>query len=408
MDRRLFLKLTSSIFASTAGSSLFLPNRVWANNEDHFFVLIQVNNGWDVTLSLDPKVHQEGHSQKDMFIEYQADEIIEAGELHFGPAFQSMIKHSQDLHIIRGIEMRRDAGHSTNREIISSGYGDGRSALIPVELSASTRSGPLGVLIENSIPTGARNTILTELRSVANSSSLEGMLSTTPLIDDSTFAQALAGLQLVNGKMDLINEKVEELTAMGITDENTRALIASFLAQAAYQGSLNIDAELDTHTSHEGSHLSAQSQAWSEVSEMFDAFKMVEYSEGESLFDRTTFMVVSEFARTSALNSSAGKDHNPHANSVLLAGRGVQGGRSSGESFVIGVENSQYGVAEHISYPINYSTGEVVRRASSAGESVNLIFPENVSATVGAIFGSPMDYYSNQTPASVIPSVIKT
>jgi uncharacterized protein (DUF1501 family) len=46
-------------------------------------------------------------------------------------------------------------------------------------------------------------------------------------------------------------------------------------------------------------------------------------------------VVISEFARTPALNGARGKDHNPMTNSVLFAGHGIQKGKTVRASLLI-------------------------------------------------------------------------
>jgi uncharacterized protein (DUF1501 family) len=50
------------------------------------------------------------------------------------------------------------------------------------------------------------------------------------------------------------------------------------------------------------------------------------------LLDETLVVVTGEFGRTPKINAGAGRDHWPHAFSVLLAGAGLEGGRTYGSS----------------------------------------------------------------------------
>ena len=103
--------------------------------------------------------------------------------------------------------------------------------------------------------------------------------------------------------------------------------------------------------------------AWDIVDDFFTTFKKIPYgNNGASLFDHTTFMVSNEFARTPYLNSSDGKDHNPLTNSLLFAGKGIQGGQVIGGSHLITRNQSPISDAYHIALPIDYSTGEVTHQ----------------------------------------------
>lgn len=50
------------------------------------------------------------------------------------------------------------------------------------------------------------------------------------------------------------------------------------------------------------------------------------------LLDETLVVVMGEFGRTPVINAVAGRDHWPHAFSVLIAGGGVPGGQAFGET----------------------------------------------------------------------------
>src|SRR4051812_18946565 len=65
-----------------------------------FFVQVRVFNGWDVTLGLDPKVHANGSTQDDMFIEYAPGDILDASGVKLGPAAASMMKHKGDFSVV--------------------------------------------------------------------------------------------------------------------------------------------------------------------------------------------------------------------------------------------------------------------------------------------------------------------
>lgn len=417
MKRRYFLKQSSLITLASLGL-LHLPKNALASSlslkkNHHFFVLIQAPGGWDTSLSIDPHSHANGTTQDDIFLEYRENDIFNIGDqFFFAPAAQSMIKHSQDIHIVRGIEMRRDAGHTTNLEIIASGAGDGLSAFFPVELAASTTKGPMGVLTDNSILTGFHQTPLTTIGSITNGveENAEDLFNAMYIDEDDLFSQVKDDLFTINGKSKKLAETMSELSAQGFSDSSFTAIASAFVTNASFQASISINEQnLDTHSQHETNHLNAQKNVWEQISTLFDYFKQIEYSGGKSLFDHTTFLVVSEFTRTPALNSAAGKDHNPHANSVLFAGKGVQGGQTTGETFIIPKAKSKISIAEHLSRPINFKTGDVIKSPDAlSNNDVHLIFPENIRSTLGSIFKNPNGFYKNQKRARTIPGVIKT
>jgi hypothetical protein len=414
MSRRLFLKNTSLFTSSIFLNPLLLTReaRAQASANGHFFILIQMDGGWDTTLSIDPLLHEPGQDQHDIFLEYQASSLLQADQQLFGPAFQPMMSHSRDLHIVKGIEMRRDAGHNVNLDIISCGYGDGKTAIFPVELNAVLpQNAPFGVLINDSIASGFRRPILTELNSMGQGQGASDLVAPMDIgFESESFTHALHSFFEAQNLWPTFQESLSIIQPQGSTmvGNDARYIAAAFHSGASCQAFVKINEQLDTHVGHEGNHLISQTNAWEAVADLFNLFKSVEYGDGLSLFDQTTFVVVSEFNRTPALNASRGKDHNPHANAVLFAGKGIRGGQSTGRSFVIGRNQTHQERSLYLSKPIDYSTGQVVENAENLDENVKLIFPENIAATVGEIFGQPQGYYSQHVAARPLLSVTKS
>ena len=95
---------------------------------------------------------------------------------------------------------------------------------------------------------------------------------------------------------------------------------------------LTIEENLDTHDAESAKD---QPKTYLDVadklSRVFKILLETPYgNNGQSLLDVTTVMISSEFARTMRQLGSnidaTGTDHNPHGNSVLLGGKGIQGG----------------------------------------------------------------------------------
>ena len=102
--------------------------------------------------------------------------------------------------------------------------------------------------------------------------------------------------------------------------------------------------------------------------------------------------MVSEFARTPALNASNGKDHNSLTNSVLLAGAGVRGGQSFGASQLITVKNSSNGDPRHSASLVDYSNGKIAfTKTEAQQENFQCIFPDNIAAMLAEIIGVSRD-----------------
>ena len=138
-------------------------------------------------------------------------------------------------------------------------------------------------------------------------------------------------------------------------------IASNFINRLSSVASLRLQV-VDSHRDHPGRHYSSQLAAWNAVSDMFSLFKRIPYGDS-TLFDRTTFLVVTEFSRAPFLNSQLGKDHNLLTNSVLLAGNGIKGNVTVGKSEVISRKRS--------------STGKAIYQAS--GEHIT---PEHIAQVI--------------------------
>jgi uncharacterized protein (DUF1501 family) len=410
MKRRDFLNTLNSLMLFGAAGTipgLSLYSRALhaadTRRKARFFVMIRATNGWDVTLGLDPKIHANGSDQNDMFIEYTPDQIMSAGALRFAPACAPLRPHFQDVATINGVFMSdANVSHDGNLDYISTGNSEGAAPDLAVELASATQVAPFGVLFDTTLKRANRVVVT---NSTSNMLSLRGGVGITALEragqmgGDSHSGFAKAKLNLLSHgalRTEFVNELdklQEEIDAASSARRGGAVLAAAFTTGAAYQGMLTLSPSLDTHSAHEGTHLKEQTSLWEGVADIFRIFKTVPYHdeagrEDGSLFDRTTFMIVSEFSRTPALNAAKGKDHNPLTNSVLLAGAGVRGGTTIGESRLILRRNTRTGESRHVAGLINFETGQVARTKGEArAKEFQLITPENVVATVIDIFG---------------------
>ena len=390
-------------------------------NPDHFFLLLRVEGGMDVTLGLDPKTHVDGSTQEDIFLEYTEDNIIQSGNLKLGPAAASLAQFSNDVLIINGIHMRRDAGHEALNDYIHSGSGNGTSPILAVELAATTAQGPMGVIVNGNTLSGQRQVALTNtstLLSTNNSyADATDLFASAGLEGDSTFNRTLdmyiKSKEPIQLFLKTLNDyKVANGDVTGFLQDILSVAIA-FTSGLSRQSSMFIRdnqglIDLDTHSNHEIRHLEQQKRVWDFVSESFKIFKSIPYKDG-SLFDHTTFMVATEFSRTPYLNAAKGKDHNAFTNSVLLAGKGFNTNKSIGASHVIKKGESKFGEPLHIATPIDYKTGQVVATKESSHSDVGLIFPENVVRTVTSLFGDVKDFSSfNLSAIKPIPGAAKS
>jgi hypothetical protein len=395
-----------------------------------YFVMIRVGGGWDVTLGLDPKVHANGSEQNDMFIEYRPNDIIGSSALRLGPACGPLLPHINDIATINGIFLSdSNLGHDANLDYISTGNGLGHSADLSVELGHACGSGPFGILFNRQLKRANRNimpTTIATIESLKNSINLEGLQEyMTSLKSVGEFRKSQFGLleslpakaKLVQA-LDSLKTEIDRSSSQGnLSQEAKQSLIvaAAFASRSSFQAQLDLSTQLDTHSAHEGTHLSNQKMVWEVIANMFRVFKNVPLlgSDGKpmgSLFDHTTFAVVSEFARTPALNSSGGKDHNPLTNSVLLAGAGVRGGQTFGQSQLITRKNSKNGEPRHVGGLIDFSNGNCAKSKEEARQgNFQFVHPENIAATIADISGVDRNRFaSTGSDTSSIKQLIRS
>jgi hypothetical protein len=361
--------------------------------DGRFFVMIGTNMsaGLDCTLGLDPQIRRAGSDEKDMFIEYRPEDIIQASGLRLAPAAAPLVPHASDFSIINGIFMRRDSGHGQLLEYMQSGDPTGNAASLAIEYATRMPSTPMGTIFDTfSVKQAGHATIVSNAQSLDTqlSAALSGTSSTDFFEDLIEYAiPSLADAQKASSESQLLLPQLaKDIGAMSGPETKTmKILAAAFKAGASTQALLQISTtiSLDTHTNHEKTHLSGQSAYWQQVADLFSLFKKTPYGTG-SLFDATTFYVTSEFSRTPALNGSQGKDHNPFTNSALIAGRGVRGGDVYGASKLQTRTETLDGMPCHIGAPYDFESGRIVDRLADA---TTYIYPEHVVQTLVHILG---------------------
>jgi uncharacterized protein (DUF1501 family) len=240
------------------------------------------------------------------------------------------------------------------------------------------------------------------LGNVGRASDLSDAMST--LMNNKPVTDALTNY-LISNDGQIQNASSEEARAAQI-------IAGCFLAGASQSAQIDFTLfGLDSHSDHEKNHLEAQTSAWTNVAEIFSIFKNLQYKNtGKSLFDMTTFAVVSEFSRTPALNASKGKDHNPLTNSVLLAGKNIVGGETVGASRLISRQQSKTNQSKHVSLPIDYTTGDVATTRKQADlANFNYITPDRVVGTIASAIGVDVNRFKSvDMTLPILPKVIKT
>lgn len=418
ISRRQFLNRSKNLIVLSALAELF-PGLSFGDEvatpsgaEDHFFVTLQTMGGMDVTLGLDPWEMPRGMDAEDLFLEYRPDEIIQAEGLRLGPAAAPLKDHAKDSLIVNGIMMRRDAGHDVINQYMLTGRGDGKAASLAAELGIALGTGPFGLVMDSPVYLAGKplavamaGDILAEADQGKLIEAIEEQIKVFAAGKGTPFE--LAEKSVVEGKdaalrlLRILTKLKEEFGKL----EAYHVAAATFAAGASRQAQLYLAASgigLDTHGSHETNHLNAQREIWQRTADIFSVFKKIPYKQG-SLFDATTFFVMSEWSRTPALNAAKGKDHNPFTNSCLLAGKGIRGGTVVGASRMISRSQTTTGYSDHIAWPFDYRTGKL----ADGPQGASFFFPENIVRTIGHVFGNPPAFTPVAETVPIIPGIAR-
>jgi len=166
-------------------------------------------------------------------------------------------------------------------------------------------------------------------------------------------------------------------------------MMAALAAQALRKGlsqcvSVRLVGYLDTH----GDELLTQHpqrlyEGWQAVADFIRFMKTTLGSNGKPLWDRTTMVCASEFARTPAMNQGYGRDHFPYSGAVI-AGPNIVGNR------VIGATSDD----AYAGMPIDPKTG-------TPKEDGEIVRPPDVWATVLESAGMEHEILSNQEPKPI-------
>ena len=392
LKRRTFIKLGASGIGS-----LYFPLCALAQEDEStlpkhdFIVAIRLDGGWDTTLGTDPWLSETPPKPEDLFIEYsQSDLIVNSNNYRFGPAFTPLKKYLDRLTVINGIFMSpTDNGHQALSTYGLSGNGQGELPAVPVAVYQQ-HEGPFG-LVSGSYPYVGKTPVpKISPYNLRNSTALEFknhvISAYGSMSSDSPLGRAFTLIKKESKRLDKAKSILEELKESGIEVNDYHAVASAFASGTSYQAYIDINPQvqtLDSHTNHEGSHILAQQDCFSQVNNLLDALGEVQIgNSGQSVLDRTTLMITSEFTRTPALNNAAGKDHNPFTNSYLVMGPNIKGGLKIGGSHIIPKEKSFLSESYHAAKPIDLDTLEVLNEKRGT-----ILKPEIVCKTLWTAMG---------------------
>lgn len=410
VNRRNLIK-TSLVLGASASLAYVLRNslvRPSLEDPDHFIVVVALSGGADVTQSLDPQFLNKAFDEQDYFAEYSDNQIIKKNNILLGPAAQALLPYHQDICIVNGVSAVNDFGHLSNLSQILSGSLSGEFSHYAVQIAGRNQAKPLGTLTNEAIVIRQSDAVTSDISRIFNKFTTD---------DASLAVRKLANIISPDLKQRAENLEANDNKAYklyrfinrkeSIAEASFAAVASCFAAGLSQTAAIDMSKMLnnsyfDSHTNHAGLHMRSHKEAWDQVATLFDIFKSVPYSNA-TLFDQTTFLVVSEFSRRPFLNTSLGKDHNPYANSVLFAGRGVKGNQVIGQTKLYSRKETSDGLAMHTGLPLDFNTGKIVL---SAEQNAEIILPENIARTLFEIF-KIKDIPKAFEKYKVIPNLVK-
>ena len=388
MKRRTILKL---IAMGGISPQLFKHALAGDSFNKKFLVVISLPGGWDTTLSVDPWINSIRPDESELFLGYKESDITQKNNLKLGPALKPLEKYSSLMSIVNGIFLSEvDNGHDAAMKYMLTGGVNGEESMTLGFEGASEKSMGLGVIGGDSIVRGTSKVSTTSINGInrAFTNNLTGKeLETFSQLQTHRTALTQALKQMV-GNASNMEDLIGFLKASnysGMNDELGSALcIASaFRSHSARYAELSLDGDgagLDTHSNHEATHLDTQYELFERIKKILDLFVKTPYGDnGKSLLDNTTFMVTSEFSRTSALNNAKGKDHNPLTNSALFIGNGIKSGQTIGESKLIETKKSVMNMSYQIAKPYDFQSSRTLDVRTANAE---FITPKTIRRTL--------------------------
>jgi hypothetical protein len=414
MKRRDFLKHSSQLAALGALSS-WIPSTSWAKalRTDQYFMMIQMDGGWDISLSVDPWTRGARPAQEDYFIEYTDDQVFKVGDVLYGPAIADIKSVLADFSVIRGIFLSdADNGHPAAESFMRSGDGAGKYPAINAELVSLWNLNDLGVISSLPLYTADRNVAMYsiyDLQSLSSSNSSSNNGTQFP------GGAMTAGQGSIHNMAEQIKKFVSIKTDLMKNQDPSMDEFAGIAAAMAAGLSRSIFLEtevggLDTHSDHPVTHMRVQKEAWGKIANAIKFLKATPMPDGQSLFDKTTIVITSEFSRTPALDASKGKNHNPMLNAALVSGPGFKKSVAVGGSRLIERKNSKIGSSYNIALPMDLDTGrETTHRGDLSTGAGVIVTPQVLMATIADSMQISRDIFGcadDTTPS--IKAILKT
>lgn len=405
--------------------------------------LYQINERYDGpgTSGIFPGYDLVGDSVVQSVLSANPSGVQKRGKLTFGPAVpEALLAHSADLSIVRGLAMDTLTHEVGRRYLITGKFPRGLAAngsslttMVPAlsgkfsilpNLSVSTESyNEAQPAFASPVRVNSANDVLQVLKPIGKELSPESNAaleafeasSAENCQHDELDGQGMISLfkesrkqarEMVSGEAATlfsynISKPVEPLfstlgigTSADLNGPKGKAAIAALalennISQAV---SVQLATGLDDHSDWDVDHATTLRTAFEALGNLIAYLKAMDFKGpgGGKVWDRTTLVVFSEFARTPTINSRGGRDHHL-TSSALVSGPGLVG------DTVVGASSDQ----NMDVVPTNLATG------APDPEGGQRVRPPDLHATVLASMGLSQEHISNQSP-QLISKLLKS
>jgi hypothetical protein len=360
--------------------------------DDHYYIFCYFNGGWDILLGLDPRDPTAFHSENIQntliypgyeLLEVTDGQLVQAGDITFGPAIGGLAAHADKLSIVRGMSMDTLTHSAGMRRFLT---GKPPSGLQARGSSAATwfasllgEGDPipnLAVRVESyndSLPSYASGLSVTSVGDLIRALQASGKQITqierqqidellsqqtqcpgalvSPFLQNTEVARRRAH-EMVSKQLDTLFDFMDDEWAplrelygiQNATQAQSSPQAQAALASQAIKGgvsrvvSIEVTRGLDTHYDDWlDNQPELQMQGFDVVASLLTDLASSEYKgTSDSWLDHTTIVGFSEFSRTAMINDFSGRDHSL-TNACFLAGAGIKGGQVLGRSSNVGM-----------------------------------------------------------------------
>ncbi|MGE0529000.1 MAG: DUF1501 domain-containing protein [Bdellovibrionales bacterium] len=436
-SRRQILKALGSGMAWSLTHPL-VPGVAFARSEsnlsaaDNLLFLIRVIGGWDVLMSTDARdfeaLRGRGLSPSEFYYCNARQPLRQIEGALIGQALKPLVPYLQDVAIINGMMMIHDSpSHEVNRSYMASGSTENeREGFAPFQLAralaesglaprVSYRMG-LEALYDGGYPRSIALESIRKLIEPSKTDDLQHTLENKARLDKrpGSLSRALDLAERDKMALELLPTLGREIRGRNLSDTQMDGINLSLAGLAtgyAQMALCDFSVNLDTHDEHERQHLPELQRTMEAVAKTIATLKRTPFRGGKDpqkrmLWDVTTVVVMSEFSRSCWEQGGVGRDgtnHNQYDNSVILAGRGIQGGRVIGRSEIF--TNAELNIigapSQLMAIPFDFKTnraltteefhaltasGSIAKCRGTTGNCVDYIYPETLWRTLLPLF----------------------